>query len=220
MIAKDLISAEVPPLRTSTTGDEAMQYMSDYHVRHLPIVNNEELLGLLSEEDILNQFDYEEAIGSYALSLTHAFVHDGDHIYEVMRRLHEGKLTVIPVIDENNKYLGVITLADLLRSFAESASFAEVGSVVVLEMDKNNYSLSQIARIVESENGRILNAFVTSQPDSTHLEVTIKINRQDINSILATFNRYEYIIKASFTESDYIESLRQNYEMLLTYLNV
>lgn len=219
MIAKTLISAEVPPLKTSFTGDDALQMMSDYHVRHLPIVNNEQLLGLLAEDDIWH-FDPDEAIGSYELSLTRPYVLENDHLYAVMRQLHDHKLTLIPVVNHHQKYLGSITLYDLLRCFAESASFAQQGAVVVLEINKHSYSLSQIARIVEAENTAILNSFVTSQRDTTEIEVTLKLNRSDIQRILASFVRFGYTIKASFSEEEYIDSLKHNYDMLMNYLNV
>jgi CBS domain-containing protein len=219
MIAKELISEEIVPLRTSDTGEDALAMMSDFHVRHLPIVNGTQLLGLISEDEIF-EFDPEESVGSYKLKMTHPFVYDRNHIYDIMRLLNEYKLSLIPVIDKNHTYLGVVTLEDLLKYFAESASFGEHGSVVVLTVNRFNYSLSQIARIVESENTVILNSFITSVPDSTELDITLKLNRSDISKILSSFRRYDYEIKASFSESDYIDSLQEHYDSLMSYLSV
>jgi acetoin utilization protein AcuB len=219
MIARDLISVEILPLKTSSTGDDALSIMSEYHVRHLPIVNDRQLLGLISEEEIF-EYDTDEPVGSYALKMVHPFVSERDHIYEIMRFMNEYRLTLIPVVDKEENYIGVVSLNDLLKYFAESASFSEVGSVVVLSVNKHSYSLSQIARIVESEGAIILNSFITSSPDSTELEITLKINRQDISRILATFARYEYDVKASFSESEYMDSLQEHYDSLMSYLNV
>ena len=152
--------------------------------------------------------------------MTHPYVHDSDHIYETMRLLNDYRLTLVPVVDADNNYMGVVSLHDLLKYFAETASFSEPGSVVVLEVNKHNYSLSQIARIVEAENARILNSFITSQPDSTELEITLKINRLDISRILGAFNRFGYEIKASFTESEYVDSLQEHYDSFMSYMNV
>ena len=116
MVAESLISNVIIPLRTSDTGDEALSMMDDFYVRHLPIVNNEQLLGLISENDILN-FDAHEAVGSYSLSLIRPYVNAQDHIYEVMRQLAQGDLSVIPVVDDENNYLGVVTQEDLLNYF-------------------------------------------------------------------------------------------------------
>ena len=219
MIARDLISEDIIPLRTSDTGEDALAKMDDYHVRHLPIVNNRQLLGLISEEEIFDA-DSDEPLGSYALKMVHPFVKDSVHIYETMRVLHEYRLTLVPVVDNDNNYLGVVSLHDLLKYFAESASFSEPGSIIVLEVSKHNYSLSQIARIVESENAIILNSFITSLPDTTELEITLKINRPDISRILTSFTRFGYEIKASFSESEYMDSLQEHYDSLMTFLNV
>ena len=219
MIAKELISEEIVPLRTSDTGEDALAMMSEFHVRHLPIVNGSQLIGLISEDEIF-EFDPDESIGSYNLAMAHPFVYDKNHIYEIMRLLNEYKLSLIPVVDKNQTYLGVVTLEDLLKYFAESASFGEHGSVIVLTVNRFNYSLSQIARIVESENTVILNSFITSTPDSTELDITLKLNRSDISKILASFQRFDYEIKASFSESEYIDSLQEHYDSLMSYLSV
>jgi acetoin utilization protein AcuB len=219
MIARDLISDEIIPLRTSDSGEDALERMDDYHVRHLPIVEKGQLLGLISEEEIFDA-DPQELIGAYDLKMVHPFVQDTVHIYETMRVLHEYRLTLVPVVDKENKYLGVVALSDLLKYFAESASLSEPGSIIVLEINKHNYSLSQIARIVESENGVILNSFITSLPDSTELEITLKINRPDIGRILSSFVRFGYEIKASFSESEYIDSLQEHYDSLMSFMSV
>jgi CBS domain-containing protein len=219
MIAEKLISNSLIPLRTSDTGEEALGMMNDFYVRHLPIVNNKQLLGVLSEDDILD-FDATEAVGSYSLSLIRPYVKYNDHIYEVMRVLAENKLTVIPVVDGEENYIGLITQEDLLRYFANAGSFSEPGSIIVLEISKRDYALSEISRIVESENAAILSTFITSEPDNTQVEVTLKINRQNTQSIIATFERFDYRVKATFNEADYLDSLRDRYDALMAYLNV
>src|SRR6185295_19709170 len=118
MKASELISKNIPSLRTSDTGATALRLMSEYHVRHLPIVNENQLLGLISEEDILNTQGVEEAIGSLPLSFMRPFIKDHEHLFEVMKVAAEFRLTVIPVIDNDENYLGVITRDDLLNYFA------------------------------------------------------------------------------------------------------
>lgn len=220
MTAESLISNGIIPLRTSDTGEEALEMMNDFYVRHLPIVNDKQLLGLISEDDILN-FDVNEPVGSYSLSLIRPYVKAKDHIYEIMRLLADHQLTLIPVVDEEGNYVGVVTQEDVLIFFAKTGSFTEPGSIVVLDIPKRNYSLVEISRIVESENAQIISAFITSHPsDSTRIEVTIKINRQNTQTILATFMRFDYEIKASFHEFEYLDSLKDRYDALMTFLNV
>jgi len=164
MIASNLLSQSIVPLRTSDSGEEALSIMSDYYVKHLPIVNNEQLLGLISEDDILNN-DIQEAVGSFQLSMSRPYAKHKDHIFEVMRIMNEFNLTVIPVVDADDNYLGMISQDDLLRFFASTGSFTEPGSIIVLEMSKRDYSLAQIARIIESENAAVLSSFITTNPN-------------------------------------------------------
>lgn len=219
MTAEFLISNTIIPLRTSDTGEDALEMMNDFYVRHLPIVNNKQLLGLISEDDILN-FDVKEPIGSYSLSLLRPYAHASDHLYEVMRLLAESHLTVIPVVNDEGDYIGLITQEDLLKYFARTASFAERGSILVLEMSRHDYSLAEICRIVESESALIISSFITSHPDSTRIDVTVKINRQNVQNIVATLERFDYHIKASFNESEYIDSLQERYDALMSYLKI
>ncbi len=219
MKAAELVSQEMIPLKTSDTGEEALSIMGDFYVRHLPIVNNEQFLGLLSEDDILNN-DIKEPVGSYQLSLTRPYVDEESHLYEVLSIMSEFQLSVIPVVDIEKDYLGLIALNDLLSALSRMGSFSEPGGIVVLEMSRINYSLTEISRIVESENASILSSMITSSPSSTKVEVTIKINRQEIGSILAAFERFDYQIKASFLKSNYFDALKDRYDSLMSYLNV
>lgn len=219
MVAENLISTAVLPLQTSDTGKASLAIMEDFNVRHLPIVNNRQLLGLIGEEDILVH-NINEPIGSYELSLIKAFVKKKDHVYEVMRLLAEHHLTVIPVVDEEGDYIGMISLEDVLNFFAKTAAFSETGSIIVLEFQARSYSLAEIARLVEAEGASILSTFVTSDPQSSVVEVTLKINRQDIHPILNAFQRFGYEIKASFNEEEYLESLQERFDALMSYLNI
>lgn len=219
MVAENLISTAVLPLRTSDTGKIALAAMEDFNVRHLPIVNDQQLLGVISEEDIIIH-NIKEPVGSYELSLTKASVKTTDHLYEVMRLLAEHQLTVVPVVDAEGNYRGMISLEDILNFFAKTAAFSESGSIVVLEFQRRSYSLAEIARLVEAEHASILSTFVTSDPEASTVEVTLKINRQDIHSILNAFQRFGYEIKAAFNEEEYLESLQDRYNALMNYLNV
>lgn len=219
MIAKNLLSQEVSPLRTSDSGEEALTMMGVFSVRHLPIVNNEDFLGLIGEEDIYNA-DLEEAIGSYNLSLDRSTVLEDDHIFEIMSRLSKNELTVIPVVNRENQYLGVVTLSDIVHYYATSISFAEPGSIVVVEVLRHNYLLSEIARIIEQEGANILGTILTPVEGSNRIYVTLKINQSNIQPIIASLRRYEYDVKGSFYEEDYYDNLKDNYDALMKYLNV
>lgn len=219
MIAANLLSQSIVPLKTSDTGQEALSIMSDFYVKHLPIVNNKQLLGLLSEDDILDH-DIEEPVGSFRLSMQRPYVKANDHIFEVIRTMSEFNLTVIPVVDQEDNFLGLISQDDLLKFFANIGSFTEPGSIIVFEMNKQDYSLAEIARIVESENATILSSFITTNLDSLNIDLTIKVNRHDIQGIVKTFERFDYRIKASFQEADYFDTFKDRYQSLMSYLNI
>lgn len=219
MIARELISQLIHPLRTSDSGEQALTYMQVYHLKHLPIVNNEQLLGTISEEDITTS-PIDEPIGSFSLGLNKAFVRDTDHMFEVMSVMADHKLTVIPVVDQKDNYLGLITLEDLIQYYARSFSFSEPGGIIVIELQKSDYSLSEISRIIESENAAVLSSFLTQDEDSKKMYVTIKINQKDTQHLQATLERFGYVIKATFSEEGYFESLQDHYDAFLHYLNV
>lgn len=219
MIASELISDLVMPLMTSDTGEEALTLMSINHVKHLPIVNDTQLLGLISESDILAH-DLNEPIGSYQLSLVRPYAFESEHLFEIMSKMAASNLTVIPVVDKQEVYKGLITQEDIIQFYASSFSFTEPGSIIILETNKREYSLADISRIIESENASILSSFLTSEDDSTSVTVTIKVNRQEINRIISALERYEYSIKGSFTEEEYFDELKDRYDALMTYLNV
>lgn len=219
MVAENLLSNTIVPLRTSDTGREALTIMNLFSVRHLPIVNDTQLLGVISEDDILAN-NVDEPIGSYDLTFNRAYVRSTDHIYEVMRLLAEQNLTIVPVIEEDGNYLGLISQDDLLKYFANTGAFVEPGSIVVLSIDKRNYSLAEISRIIESENATILSSFITSNHDSLKLDVTLKLNTQNVQNILASLERFGYEVKASFNEDEYLDTLRERYDALMSYLSV
>ncbi|OFX84334.1 MAG: hypothetical protein A2W99_01030 [Bacteroidetes bacterium GWF2_33_16] len=221
MLAKDLISDEIPAIRTSDTAVEALNWMEVFRVSHLPIVNNEEFLGLISDADIYDLNTPEEAIGNHRLSLLRPYVRFDQHIYEIIELAARLKLTVVPVLDYNNKFMGVVRMSDLLHYFSKLTAIEKPGGIIVLEMSQNDYELTEIAQIVESNNAKILSMYVSSATDSTKLEVTLKLNATDLTSIIQTFNRYEYTIKASFMEFDEQDDLyNTRYELFMKYLNI
>lgn len=220
MLAKDLISDEIPALRTSDTAVEALNWMEVFRISHLPIVNNKEFLGLISDSDIYNVNNPEEPIGNHKLSLSKPYVRYDQHIYEVIEAVSRLKLSVIPVLDYENNYMGLIGISDLVHYFATLSAIEKPGGIIVLEVTQNNYSMTEISQIVESNNAKILSMYVNTLPDSTKLEVTLKLNLIDLTSVIKTFNRFEYHIKESFMEYDEQDDLyNERYDLFMRFLN-
>ena len=221
MVAKELISEVIPLLKTSDTGQTALNWMEIFRISHLPIVNNQEFLGLISDTDIYDMNQPDEPIGNHALTLMKPYVKDYQHIFEVIGLVARLKLTVVPVLDDNNSCKGVITLQDLVKYLAEMSSLDQTGAIIVLELTDRDYSLSQISQIIESNDIKVLSLYVTSPPDSTKLEITIKLNKNEISSVIRTFERYDISVKTWETSSDSVDQFYQErFDLLMKYLNI
>jgi len=220
MLAIELISDAIPPVHTSDSIQKVIDRMVEFRVRHLPIVNEEQFLGLVSENDLIEESDYQTAIGALSLSMVNPYVLESQHIYDVIRIFYEQQLTVVPVLDAKKNYLGVISINMMNEYFARLTSVTEPGGIIVLEIVNKNNSLAHMAQIVESDNAQILSSYVRTFPDSTRMEVTLKVNKVDISAIIATFTRYEYDIKATFNHIDDTQGSKDRYDSLMNYLNL
>ena len=221
MVAKDLISETIPPLKTSDLGQTALNLMEIFRISHLPIVNNQDFLGLISDADIYDMNQPEEPIGNHFLTLLKPYVTTEQHLFEVIGLASRLKLTVVPVLDEKNHYKGVITTNDLIRYIAGISSIDQPGGLIVLELIERDYSLSQIAQIIESNNVKVLSMYITSPPESTRLEVTIKVNTSDLVSVIKTFERYNYDVKTWVTTDESMERFySERFDLLMKYLNI
>lgn len=196
-----------------------MTMMSIYRVGDLPVVEDGRLLGMVGEDQV-NSVDVNSEMSSFRLGQSYIYASDTEHIFEILGKLAENRISVIPVLDNNEQYLGMITQEALLQYYANTYSFKEVGSIVVIKVLKNEYSLSEMTRVIEMEGATILASFISTVPDSNHLLVTLKINQHEISTILAALERYEYDIHATFAEDEYTSDLKSRYDLLMTYLNV
>ena len=220
MVAKDLISEAIPSLKTSDLGQTALNWMEIYRISHLPIVNNHDFLGLISDTDIYDMNHPEEPIGNHTLTLFKPYVDSEQHIFEVIGLASRLKLTVVPVLDNKNHYKGVITTSDLIRHLAGLSSLDQPGGILVLELTERDYSLSQIAQIIEGNNVKVLSMYITSPPESTKLEVTIKVNTRDMTSVIRTFERYNYDVKTWISDNDSADNFySERFDHLMKYLN-
>jgi CBS domain-containing protein len=220
MYASTLISYSVPPLKLGDTGVKALLWMNDFHVRHLPVVEDGRLLGILSEDEVLNFVDPDQTIEESASLLLEKYVPANKHLYDIMRLVVNHNLTVIPVLDEKEEYMGLITVEDLIRKLADTGSITHPGGVLVLSMAPRDYSLSEISRLIEAENTTILSSFISSPYGENQLELTLKLNKEDLKHVVATLERFDYHVKSAFYESEIIDTLQDRYEGLMRYLDV
>jgi acetoin utilization protein AcuB len=220
MFAAELINDAIPPIHTSDTVQKVIDRMAEFQVRHLPIVNEEQFLGLIAESDFLPETDHSTQVGALGLSVVNPYVREDQHIYDVIRLFYELQVTIVPVLDLKNNYLGMVSINAMNSYFAKITSVTEPGGIIVLEISNRDNSLAHMSQIVESDNAQILSSYVRTFPDSTRMEVTLKINKLDISSIIATFLRYGYDIKATFNFRDNNDNSMDRYDSLMNYLNI
>lgn len=220
MTASELLTEEIPPLKDTDTAEKALRWMDEFKVSHLPIVRDTEYLGLISDNDLYDLEDENRTLKELETTLPRPYIYEDAHVYEVMRLISELKLSVVPILDKQENFLGTTNLPYLMSLITEIGSLKETGGIIVLEMNVNDYMLSQIAQIVESNNAKILSSYITSSPDSTNLEVTIKISTTQLDAIIQTFLRYDYNIKASYQKSEFYDNLKRRYDELMHYIKM
>jgi acetoin utilization protein AcuB len=221
MIASELIVDILPPIKPSESCGKAIKWMNEFKVSHLPVVNKNEFIGIISEEMLYDVNDEELSIEDSGCQLLNIFIYIDQHIFEAMKLMSENNLSIIPILDRQDNYLGSTTLSHIMTLTTNTTSIKEPGGVIVLSINSNDYSLAQIAQIVESNNARILSSYITSSPDSTKMEITIKVNKQDLGPIIQTFERYEYDIVESYQENkDESEDIQSRYDHLMKFLDL
>lgn len=219
MFAEELIVDNIPPLRSTDTGETALRWMDEFKVSHLSVVDNLNFLGIISESSILGMIDISQPIGKYKESFIPVFVTENQHIFEVVKVINDNSLSIVPVLNSNEEYTGTITIGQLMNIIADMPVANHPGAVIVLELNHNDYSLHNIAAIIEENDTKILGTFVTSHPDSTKMQLTIKVNRLDIRSIIASLQRHEYSITFYNDSESNTEDLRDRFDSFMNFLN-
>jgi acetoin utilization protein AcuB len=220
MIAKELINDSFPPLKVSDTGLKALNWMEEFRLEHLPIVDGINYIGLASEEDILKLSSLDQPLANHNLPLIKPFVRFNQPVFEVVKLISQDKLTIVPVLDANGNYIGLITLPDILKHYSDSGLFDDAAGVIVLEVGAKNYSISEIARYIENEDARILSLYLTPNAENETIDLTIKINQPELSRILSSFSRHGYIVKEHYHQSEFMDDMKSRYDSLMNYLGI
>jgi acetoin utilization protein AcuB len=221
MIAQNLLSEVIPPLRLTDSGQKALNWMEIFRISHLPVVEEKRLVGLISDKIIYDLNMIDKPVGDYSDHLLSLHVYANQHIYEVFNAISVFKLSAVPVIDLYDQYCGVITVFDLAQKFADLVAVHNPGGVIVLELNSIDYSLSQIAQIVEGNNARILSFFLSPEVESKRMSVTLKINVVDLSAIIQTFVRYDYNIIAVYMDDSAINNMYDDrLDQLMKFMNI
>jgi len=220
MTAEQIMSDVVPALKPTDYCNTAISWMEVFRLSHLPVVSNQVFEGLISDAAIYDSNIFDEPVEKLKSNFLDISVFPHQHFFEIIEIFTQSHITALPVVKSNKQFVGLITLPTLIESFSEIFTADTKGGIVILEMHTNDYSLSEIAQIVESNDARIISCYVSNIPESMRIHVTLKINKNDLTSILRTFDRYEYEVNASFVpENRMNDVVEDRFNMFMRYLD-
>lgn len=220
MQAINYISSRLFPLKKTDTIQVALEILNENNVAFLPVVDEGKHLGYICTSDIMDVKPKSKKIADYINTAVAAKIYSNQHLFEVVKVFSEVNSTVISVVDPNEEFVGIITAKDLIRHIASFNGFQEHGSILTLEMGMQDYSLSEIARLVEYNNAKIVNVYLDTDDKAHTLQVHLKLNTRDLKAIIATFERYNYKVLASYFNEDDISGLKTRYDILMKYLDI
>lgn len=220
MIDPRLISDSIPPLQSDDTVEHVITLLHEYGVSQLPVLEGKKYLGVVALEDLIQWNGKKTTLQETGITFRRAFVLKTAHIFDVMRLALEFNVRIVPVINEGGHYFGLISAESCMRAFALMNSVKDQGAIIELEIPLKDFTLSEIAHIVEDNECRILCLYTNINQHQMTVEITFKVNTTDINALVASFERYEYVIKAVHNDMEYTEGLKDRYDALMRYLNV
>lgn len=213
------ISWSVPALTQADTINKALQVMDEHKMSALPVVNEEEYIAVVNEDQLLEAPDDSLTLDASGMLQFRPAISSLSHPFDAVRIMYEAKLSVLPVIDTENKYLGSITKDTLIDHFATQNGISSPGGILVLEVPPRNYSMYEIARICENEDVAILGMQLHTGEDGM-LEVTLKLNRTVLDAVVASFSRHNYHVAEVYGQESDKEDILEKYNLLMNYINM
>ena len=220
MLTVDLINNTIPRLQLQDSIIKALQLVNDFRVTHLPVVSDDKYLGFISEEDLLDAEDEKLTIEVLQEHFISAAVKDNMHFLNAVNVSIQFDTNVVPVVNEVSELVGVISTTDLLKTLGNFAGANEIGGIIVLEMERSQFAISEISRIVESNDCTILHLNSNADQNTGMLTVTLHVNKREISSLVATFERYEYDVIYFFGNENFENEIHSNYRHLMNYLDI
>lgn len=220
MLAIELNNNIIPQLHLEDTVAKALQLINDFKVSHLPVVSEEKFLGLISEDDLLDVNNKKMHIQLLQDEFIDVSIKENAHFLQAVNLSNQHQTSVVPVVNEENEFLGSISGSSLLRTLGNFSGAQEIGGIIILEMERNQFTISEISRIVESNEATILHLNTTIQPETGLLTVTIHINKKELSMVIAAFERYDYDVIYYFGEEKFENEIHSNYRHLMNYLDI
>ena len=219
MNAGELISESITILSTDIKGIDALNLMQGEKTKHLPICDNQKYVAIISENDINNWENPESLISSHISNLAAPYVKTHQHLFEVINILSNNELSLVPVVDDDNKYLGIIKQEKTIKEISNLLSLHENGGIIILEMNKLDYSLTEISSIIESNKNKIVNLHLNPDNNTNIINLTLKVDSPEIEPIIRSLKRFNYVIKSSYSERKQEIDFSERYEQFIKYLN-
>ncbi|MDE3253776.1 MAG: CBS domain-containing protein [Bacteroidota bacterium] len=219
MLAAQLINTGFPAVNLFDKVSLALQLMDEYDVFHLPVLSAEKYAGIISKDDLLDA-DENNLLASLEAELLPVSVKGEEYFLAALKLIADHELSLLPVVNEQTELTGVIPARELMRTLSVYLGNDTRGGIIVLEISKRNFSFGEISRLVETNDAYITQLNTFTEPETGIMIVTLKINRIEISDIVATFQRYEYLVKYYFGEESYANELKANYDHLISYLNM
>jgi acetoin utilization protein AcuB len=219
MLVSEITQSSIPVLHYDDTVEEAIELLQQNNVQHLPVLNDDKYEGLLSLDELSTAQD-SDTIASLKNKFIHVSIPANQHFLTALKIIATANVSVLPVLSQNNEYTGTVSQQELLHALYTYLSCDEPGGIFVVEMDKQKFSVGELCRLVETNDAFVTQLNTQTEHLSGLLIVTFKINKTEISDILATLQRYEYAVRYYFGEEYYENELKENFENLMSYLNV
>lgn len=219
MLVSEIIQSSMPFLRYNDTIDDAINLLQQNNLNHLAVLNNDAYEGLLSMDELLSA-ENADNVGALSNKFTPISILYNQHFLTALKLITEAGITVLPVISQTKEYLGVVTHESLIQNLSVFLSTDIYGAIFVIETAKHQFSIGELCRLVETNDAFITQINTYIEHVSGQLIVTFKINKNEVSDVLATLQRYDYTVRYYFGEELYENDLRENYDNLMTYLNV
>lgn len=220
MLTASLVNQNIPRLQPGDSIGKAKQLINDFKLTHLPVVFENRFLGLISEEDLLDIDDDKGTIDNIQEHVHLVFVADDVHFLNAIGFCNQYETNIVPVLDKNAIFIGVISASELLRVLGDFSGANEIGGIIVLEVERIHFSLSEISRIVESNDCTILHLNTMTNEQSGLLQITLHLNRSEIAAVVATFQRFEYHVTHQFGLDSFDDNTDNHYRNLMHYLEI
>ncbi|UXP33701.1 CBS domain-containing protein [Reichenbachiella agarivorans] len=220
MIARDLINYTIPPLKPSDKVSKAKRWMNEFHIHELPVVQNGEFVGIFNENLLFDQVQGAHRIEEFHLLSAHLHVDQNEHYYEVLKRAYEASSNIVAVLNEEKKYIGCVTIQDVVEAFSKMSAINSPGTIIVASMSMSDYSMAEISRIVESEGGKILSSFIENANQAGMIRLTLKLNLENGSNIISSLQRFGYKITSIYGKGEESTFEKERLDTLMRYLKV